>query len=168
LRSRTEPHRLLGRRLIPNMTGLDLHQFVSIGQGSTVLITAYPSDDIRSRALQLDHLLPAHAVRWRPPVYSGRAGSRKGKYRPPLACLRCTRAARHATARFRWPSAMQLNSHRYRRGREQKDQPIICWLIVVQPASATGRAAQNGRAGATAPARRCGRSGGGVRLNSPR
>jgi FixJ family two-component response regulator len=39
---------------MPNMTGLDLHNNLSrLGKTiPTVLITAYPSDDIRSRALQ--------------------------------------------------------------------------------------------------------------------
>src|SRR5882672_313827 len=31
---------------------------------------------------------------------------------------------------------------------QTKDRSVICWLIFVQPASATGRAAQDGRAGA--------------------
>jgi FixJ family two-component response regulator len=39
---------------MPNMTGLDLHNNLSrLGKDiPTVLITAYPSDDIRARALQ--------------------------------------------------------------------------------------------------------------------
>jgi FixJ family two-component response regulator len=39
---------------MPNMTGLDLHNNLSLlgKEIPTVLITAYPSDDIRSRALQ--------------------------------------------------------------------------------------------------------------------
>jgi hypothetical protein len=57
-------------------------------------------------------------------------------------------AARHATGRLRRASAMRLNSYRHRRGREQKDQPLICRLIFLQPSFATGRAAQDGRTGA--------------------
>ncbi len=39
---------------MPNMTGLDLHNNLSLlgKEIPTVLITAYPSDDIRARALQ--------------------------------------------------------------------------------------------------------------------
>ena len=39
---------------MPNMNGLDLHNTLSsLGKAiPTVLITAYPSDDIRARALQ--------------------------------------------------------------------------------------------------------------------
>ena len=39
---------------MPNMTGIDLHNNLSLlgNEIPTVLITAYPSDDIRARALQ--------------------------------------------------------------------------------------------------------------------
>jgi FixJ family two-component response regulator len=39
---------------MPNMNGLDLHKKVSLlgKEIPTVLITAYPSDDVRARALQ--------------------------------------------------------------------------------------------------------------------
>ena len=62
---------------------------------------------------------------------------------------------RPETGRLRRPSAMQLHSRRPRRGCEQKDQPVICWLIFVRSRSATGRAAQDGRAGACCSFRHC-------------
>ena len=51
---------------MPRMTGLDLHNNLSrLGKKiPTVMITAYPSDDVRARALQAGgHLLSAQAVR---------------------------------------------------------------------------------------------------------
>jgi len=75
-------------------------------------------------------------------------------------------AARHPTGRLRWPSAMQLNSHRHRRGREQKDQSVICRLIFVQSVPAAGRATQDGRAGACCSFPSLWSQRRGVRLNS--
>src|SRR5712671_3503735 len=56
-------------------------------------------------------------------------------------------ASRHATGRLRWPSAMQLNSHRHRRGREDKTCPYLL-ADPLQPGPAAGRATHDSRAGA--------------------
>ena len=50
---------------MPKMSGLDLHNNLSLlgKEIPTILITAYPSDDIRARALGLGYLLSAQAVR---------------------------------------------------------------------------------------------------------
>ena len=80
-------------------------------------------------------------------MHSDRSRSPKGKWRRTLVCLRCINGHQ---ARDRSPPPAigdATQSHRHRRGREQKGQPVICWLILVQPSSATGRAAQDGRTG---------------------
>src|SRR6201982_3040523 len=100
---------------MPKMSGLDVHNNLSrVGNEiPTVLITAYPSDDIRARALQagVSCYLPkpfdeSDLLNCIQTALDSAKGNRGAPYFSYVASM----TTKHATDRLRRPSAMQLNN----------------------------------------------------------